>query len=440
MEKTNKEFSDLKWSHDEQSRKAAKEYLKILLALVKYELIKRGYRTDLISYYWSFPQSFSSDLRANYNSMWSSLINESEQIRSTDESKATLLYFHRNEAINIHSPSMYIVIDVGGGSSDVSIWHEGNVKLLYSTLWAGRDLIGYESKGVDAKFYSLFYKLIESKYSKILAKFDTESHQAQINYALSTIEHSEIVDAMMNRDFQPLRFLILYFYSALLYEIGQQSFHIDKSGISSIDVLLAGNGSRFISWSSGDSKKPHESELGLYNKIIKESMGLSRKETKISFKLSSDPKKEVALGICEGDKTLFEQTASYEPITVEKVSINSDTIDGSTSVQDFNDRLKNNALNIVIDKNNSKLREFHDLFFDTLERTELYRNNLQRTPKLSSLNALKEELFDDWELILGEIREVVSHNYNTIGTISSSIFMLGMRSFIKRLHKRLDDR
>ncbi|MGI6198981.1 MAG: hypothetical protein ACOYIS_07670 [Candidatus Cloacimonadaceae bacterium] len=438
--KTNQEFSDLKWSQDEQSRRAAKEYLKTLLMLAKYELVKQGYGPESTSYYWSFPKSFSPDLRANYNSMWRGLIADRASIQSTDESKATFLYFHRNEEINVNSPGTFILIDVGGGSSDISIWHNRSMKLLYSTLWAGRDLIGYESKEVGSKFYSLFYRLIKSKYAELLTNYRTVGHQVQINYVLSKIDHGEISDVMMNKESLPLRFLILYFFSALFYEVGQQIAQIDNSEISSIDVLLAGNGSRFICWSSGDRKKLHDSESEFYEKILKESMGLAEKDIKISFTLSSDPKKEVALGICEGDEAMYNKTASHEPVTVENVSINKSPIAGNITVQDLDKLIRKDDMTIEIDKDNSKLKEFHDLFFDILEDTDLYRSNLKMAPSLNDLNALKDKLFKNENQILGDIIEAISNNHETMGTISSSIFILGMHSFIKRLHKELDEK
>ena len=436
LNKTNKEFSDLKWSQDEQSRNAAKEYLRILLMLVKYELIKRGFQPDSIIYYWSFPKSFSDHTKANYESLWESLVDNGE-IKYTDESKATLLYFHRNEKISIKSPDMSIVIDVGGGSSDVSIWHDRNIKLLYSTLWAGRDLIGYNSKEVQQRFYSLLYKLIESKFGELLNKYDTNSHQAKINYAINKIPYADISDAIQNKDFQTLRFLILYFYSTLFYEIGQQCSQIDKSKVDSINILLAGNGSRFISWSSADATHVHGSESQFYQNILKKSMGLN-KEIKIKFIVSSDPKKEVAIGICEGDEALFSQEASHEQITVENVIIKNERIAGTSSVSCFDEKAKTDASSIEIDKKESKLIEFHELFFDSLENTDLYRSELNKNPELENLKEIKDELLEDWNNILGEIREVASNNYKTMGTISSSIFMLGMKSFIKRLHKRFD--
>ena len=100
------------------------------MLLLKYELIKRLVDLNKVEYHWAFPKSFSETLINDYKKMWRELVGEGYKV--TDESKAALLYFDHKGILHRNNPDIAIIIDTGGGSSDISIWQDGQIHMLYS--------------------------------------------------------------------------------------------------------------------------------------------------------------------------------------------------------------------------------------------------------------------------------------------------------------------
>ncbi|MDD3563140.1 MAG: hypothetical protein PHR32_05650 [Candidatus Cloacimonetes bacterium] len=428
-------MTDLKWNHELNTQNAAKEYLKVLLSLVKYELIRNGVNLASVKYIWAYPKAFSEVDIVKYKTMWNKLL-QNQNVESTDESKAALLYFDYKKDLNMFAPSMSIVIDVGGGSSDISVWSDGNVHLLYSSLWAGRNLVGVPTGDNADGSHSVIYSALKNGFPAIAQKYSNlEDYQTHLNFMLSSISDADLAQHMQTREFFKVRFLIIYFFSSLLFEIGLQSKRF-LTGINKIDICLAGNGSRFACWSCGDPGKIAELEAEIYRKVIRQAM-LIDETVQINFIPSREQKNEVAIGLCEGDNDLLIQSADEEPYVAESLSLKGKDVDFDTLIKEFDEMIKDNGNTINIDMKGSEILRFHSVLFNILKGTNLYMQDLKHDPKLADLNRITQTIIRDWDNLIGSVRNEVIDNKSKLNSISSSIFILGMQGIIDRLHNYL---
>jgi len=420
--------TNLKWQPQAINQQSSKEYLRILLLLVEYELIKRGVDLKKVEYHWAFPKSFSETLINDYNTMWNILL---KKPKHTDESKAALLYFDYKGKLSRNNPYITIVIDTGGGSSDISIWQNGKVHLLYSSLWAGKNLIGFEK---DKIIYSSIYDAIAGLQGNSIENFrNISSFYDRLNYTFYALSEDTLCELVRSDSFYKARFLIIYFYSALFYEIGIQCKAISMDNITKISIVLAGNGSRFAYWSSGQVDNIDEQEQEIYKKIIKEAIPFDI-EVEFFNSSSQDKKREVALGLCKGNDNLRKQTAEKEHVIAEKVKLNEMSDLSQKSIAEFNDLIQENGHLINLDKENSEIVKFHNIFFNVLGRSDLYRDRLKNESSLSDLDKVKDVLIGDWSDFVGKLRGVIEDNINNYGSICSSVFTLGMQVTINKLH------
>ena len=426
-------LTDLKWNHDDNIQNASEAYLSAVLKLLSCELIKRRVDPQSAKYYWAYPRSFSKVDLNNYDKMWNRMLS-GLSVNYTDESKAALLYFDHKGIVAANNPGMVIVADIGGGSSDVSVWHDRKICMLNSSLWAGRDLVGYND---DQTFYSVLLDTLKRKFSNIADSFTRrDDPRTHLNYILYSLSDDTLGKFASTDQFFKVNFLIIYFFSSLFYEIGLQNRRFSKN-VTSVDICLAGNGSRFACW-SGAMLSINTIEAEMYKAVFRISMGLED-ATSINIRASQDKKWEVAVGLCEGRGQLFDQEAEYQPVIAETISIQGHTLDPSSEINDFNEKYRDHITDLVLKEKTSELVRFHDVFFEALGKSDIYRHSLRSDAALSDLSRIKTELLGDWNNLLGQIRTLAGDNVQKLSSISSSLFILGMKVTIKRLHKYLSD-
>lgn len=432
IDRTVSSMTDLKWNHDINSQNASEAYLNVLMMLLRSELIKRRVSPQNAKYFWAYPRSFSKVDTDKYDKMWSRMLPE-PAVSKTDESKAALLYFDHIGMVSANNPGMVIIADVGGGSSDVSVWHNSEICLLNSSLWAGRDLAGF--KDVQG-FYSVLLDTLKSQFPDIANQYvRNDDPQTLLNYILYSLPDDTLVQYTLSDRFYKVRFLIIYFFSSLFYEIGIQSRRFVDNAVDSVDICLAGNGSRFACW-SGRIGSVSDLDADIYKAVIRKSMGLDEK-AKIRILTSQAKKWEVAVGLCEGREELFRKEAEYLPVIGESISILGRDFSSIYRIDEFDEIAQNHVKELDLDARNSDLARFHDVLFEAMESSELYRKELKTDSALSNLSVINTELLGDWNNLVGQIRTMAGDNIQNLSSISSSLFILGMKATIRRLHKYL---
>jgi hypothetical protein len=143
--------SGIKWEND---KKWAARYLNQLLTQIAYRAIEKG--AGEIHWFFSYPTAFSSVDQSAFNDRLKSLIEglrEDTGLKADDketglkhkfegedslltESVASALFFR------IKNPeySTFLCLDIGGGTSDISIWVNKDLKFQTSAKFASRDM------------------------------------------------------------------------------------------------------------------------------------------------------------------------------------------------------------------------------------------------------------------------------------------------------------
>lgn len=423
--------TNLKWTPDKLRQELAKEYLKILILIIKYELTRRNIDYSLsnsskLVVSWAYPKSFSEIRIKDYKQMWESLL-QGFRIEYSDESKSSLMYFNHKGDVPKNSSDLTLVIDVGGGSSDISGWQNGQLNLLYSTLWAGKNLTGFDKEDAQSTILSSL-----KEYFQEVKLPDGDDLQTQLNYMLYQLTAKDIRGFSQTDTFYRTRFTILFFFSSLFWEIGIQCLRFKEEIGNNINICMAGNGSRFICWSSDKPDNVDQVDLEIYSKLLSICL---EKPIDIQFHISNEFKKEVAIGLTKMDDAYRKQIPAYSPTIAEIV----DQKESYPTIEEYKDYLdRNKPSNIRIDEKQSEIARFMRAFADVISDSDIYKEKLSTDPKLKDVKSLCKDMTGNWTDLEGWIRDTVDSNMKNYLTLSSSVFVMGMQQLIGKLHMYLN--
>lgn len=263
----------------------------------------------------SYPSAFSKRDGTNYRKNWEKLTKELEnktgirQISPNDpkneeylrshfrtESLATAQYFKDQEG---HKLVKTTCIDIGGGTSDISIWEENKLLHQCSVQLAGRDLFS-QFLSLNQKFFTNRFGVNISDWEKLKgvafnAKLDVWLRlegEKWLKDKKYLVEEAE--------DFQGFTRLTaigiagLYYYVGILLKVLYRENTYTRQEIT--EVYLGGNGSRLLNWLAEAGEFESDSEVNeLLSRML--SKGSEFEDTEVTTKLSENPKHEVACGL-----------------------------------------------------------------------------------------------------------------------------------------------
>jgi hypothetical protein len=190
-------------------------------------------------------------------------------------------------------------IDIGGGTSDISIWQDNVLLHQCSVKFAGRDLLSNFLE-LNPSFISKHFDRSPNEWVGLRggdfhAKLDVllrwES-AAWLKKERPTLTKSEDVGGLIR--LMALGMGGLYYYVGLLLKV------LKEQGVYTRDVTtpvyLGGNGSRLLNWLDATGSFTRHSEVSLLlSRIL--SRGANIQDTEQETRLSSKPKDEVACGL-----------------------------------------------------------------------------------------------------------------------------------------------
>ena len=303
---------NLKWGTKEE-RVWTRLFLQQLCLQCAAEAVASGAKEA--SWRFSFPTAFSIADEIDFTNIWSQIHQsitgktglkclETSPIKKT-ESVAVAYYFSNPPTPHIKAlPVKGIVcIDIGGGTSDVSIWQNNTLCHQSSLRFAGRTMFlaplrkkpdFFKTFGIDADlsefcndeaaFYSKGDALLKSEGLRMLEK-------------LPVLKSEQLV-----RDFLQL---VAVGIGGLVYYIGlvlrsleeQRKYKAQMPGL-----YFAGNGSRLLDWLAG-GRFSNESPLKSFvRELLSNASQFS--DDFADIHLSEDPKLEVAYGLVNDKTTL----------------------------------------------------------------------------------------------------------------------------------------
>jgi hypothetical protein len=435
--------TDIKW----KDRDLSQLFLQHLALIVSALAAKAG--ANKIEWSVSYPSAFSEEDTNNYEITWKNLISKLQnqmpiehlapQQRTTSfltESLATAQYFAdpNGEDLDLVGSAC---IDLGGGTSDISIWQSNQLIHQCSIQLAGRDLL--------SQFLEKRPNLICEWFGQDVAGWNglfDDKFKAKIDVLLRNQSESwlrehrhKILENDRERDnFKGLLRLmtigtagIYYYIGSILHTLKEEEKYT-RSGIP--NIYIGGNGSRLLHWmATGGEFNQNSRKLNkLFNQMLARSSGLENVYQ--ATQLSKRPKDEVAYGlVADKDRTRLTGLDDDDKnflIAGENCKINNNEVIWSSRlefkvkhIQQFEipqlDRLKQ-----FIEEFN---HEIEDLEIAEIEPLNTYQPNSGLNSEYSSLLWSKTQ------------REVESMLLNINGKSIEPPFIIGLKALLKVLTK-----
>lgn len=246
-------LTDIKWNED-NAKVEAGLFIQELLMVIKYDILQENADLSNTQLIWFRPLSFKGSVRDMFEKLWADKAKDilgigGQQVVCYTESEAPYYYFQKKNEFK--SVSSVTVIDIGGGSTDMVYFENGNPKLANSVHF-GCDVLwgnGY-NQFVDAEdngIYKHYKDIIRFKKQELkelndylLSSNSRSSTKDIINFWLEQDEETELTDKLQ-KDYRPL---FLYHYAAIIFYLAEM---LKAKGLSCPRaILFSGNGSRYI--------------------------------------------------------------------------------------------------------------------------------------------------------------------------------------------------
>lgn len=307
-------MTDLKWG-DKEERKRSLAFLKQLSLQCAAEIAVKG--GGEVSWRFSYPSAFSSKDREAFTVIWEQIARETCDLTGLEltdqrpipksESIASAGYFAFEEDIRATLMRGAVFIDIGGATSDISIW-QGEKKMLFQTSlrFAGRDIFSYllwkkpdfmNHFDKEEKFASLNNEAVKRNFLAFYAQADAIISKEGESFLKKLPELS--VEDCVNEFVQ----LIALGISGIFYYIGMLLQYLKAAKVYNgliPNVYVGGNGSRLLHWLASGNFKKNSPINHLFKGILSKVSGLSN-EQDFEINISPNPKSEVSCGLVTKD-------------------------------------------------------------------------------------------------------------------------------------------
>lgn len=257
---------NLKWEKngDAKADDRLRSYLSILMLLMRTKVVSSGGKVSKTKLIWSYPASMPRSKVGSFKEIWRSLFETyfgSEEVENITESIAPYK-FYTNEGDIAAGDDLVVTVDIGGGTSDVTVHANNQVQFISSFGFGGNALFGdghsstYDKKNGFVQKYKEYFDNLGSENDEIKVFIGKalglkKSHEI-INQFFSIAEFASVQDIkIVGIDFsdrlkqdKDFRILFLLYYVTILYYTANL---IKYSGFKlPYAVLFSGMGSQII--------------------------------------------------------------------------------------------------------------------------------------------------------------------------------------------------
>ncbi len=301
--------TNLKWGQTREDRKRTEAFLTQLCLQCAAEAVSKGAKD--VEWRYSFPTAFSAGETRQFKGAWNIIVEEcakltglgSDKPIAKTESVASGQFFADNPTIENVAPfgSTGVCLDIGGATSDLSVWHDYNLRWQSSIRFAGRDImlnLFYANRALLAQFVQdkgLSTNAPEEDYYTHLDVLLKEQGGEWLRHL-----HSSAAEPMIIGFLQ----LIALSLSGITFYMGQVLGALSRDKDISFpqvlpNVFVGGNGSRMFDWLAGGSTKyDTDSPISrLFKAMLLAGSGFKTEESKFKICTSPNPKSEVAYGL-----------------------------------------------------------------------------------------------------------------------------------------------
>ena len=299
--------SNLKWSSDPEDRIRTRAFIEQICLQCAAEAIHNGVK--MINWYFSYPLAFSEADKAQFRTTCSNVTNACEKITGIQNGGVTF------ESESIVTANFFadkfrgfaggaVCIDIGGETSDISIWQGNTLCWQTSIRFAGRtiflDLLKHNPEFL--RIFRVADDIIPtlqkvSKSDKFYGQADTWIN-AWINDSKDGLENLFATYGGQIKD-TPFIPLIALGISGLLYYVGLILNYLAKKKVfesTMPNVYIGGNGSRILHWLANGNFTP-DSENGKYLKDIILAASDFDSNAIFDLQITPQPKHEAAAGL-----------------------------------------------------------------------------------------------------------------------------------------------
>jgi hypothetical protein len=309
--------TDLKWG-DKVERTRAKTFLEQLCLQCGAEAAAKG--ASEISWRFSYPTAFSSEDEETFISMWDLIVKGNQKqtgIKPAEEkpvykseSIASASYFANDPSTKAPITEGVVFIDIGGKTSDISIWQGPNKLLAQTSLrFAGRDIFSYPL----SKKTNFLKDFCDEDEMKTLTNKKVQNSKSAFYAQLDAVVNAQ-GENMLKRlpnlgdetDVKEFKQLIAIGISGLLYYIGLLIRNLTDTKIykkKMPNIYIGGNGSRLLHWLAAGNFDASSAVNKLFRAVFRKAYGIPGKSD-LNIRISPDPKAEVAYGLVKDDTPL----------------------------------------------------------------------------------------------------------------------------------------
>lgn len=300
-------ISNLKWSDDPVDRKRTQAYLEQICLQCAAETAANG--VSKINWCFSYPIAFSPDSKANFEGICESIIDDiieetgcqrTGPVSLNSESIVTGRFFAGKFG---RFADGAVCIDIGGETSDISIWQDNTLCWQTSIRFAGRHIfldllkhkpnflrdVGVTEQGIPAlgnpnDFYSQADTLIDASINN-----SPNDLKAKFGIYGGKIKATPFVPLI------GLGISGLFYYVGLILNYLSEETEFKKT---MPNIYIGGNGSRILHWLANGEFKPNNHSCGHLKDILLSASGFNP-ENYFELEITPNPKHEAAAGLVD---------------------------------------------------------------------------------------------------------------------------------------------
>ncbi|BFM40498.1 hypothetical protein [Synechocystis sp. LKSZ1] len=383
--------TNVKWQNIQYQR----PFLNQFLTLIAAQAAQDGVHT--IEWGVSYPSAFSQGEQNRYEVTWQNLLQELSQ-KSGQTHRFLVNQPLRTESIAfaqffgdileqqlVHTTC----VDIGGGTSDISIWSKNKLIHQASVPYAGRDLF-HQILRPNLAYVGEIFGLSTADANAFRQELSIRNNfnSALDTYLRGNAEKILTNGYVMNADrprSREFRTLVAFSLGGLFHYLGLIQKYLVEQGISTeneyvTSVLIGGNGSRFIHWLTTSGRYTSNAGINqLLGGILTQASGSRINPEEDLVKLSPQPKEEACGGLVvlpNGQKLTGWQEARKESIFAGEVCV----INGQTF--EPNQRFD-------LNRNWETIEEFRVESFNELERYLKNFNAVIADQQLEEIESLR---------------------------------------------------
>jgi hypothetical protein len=380
--------TDLKWSgNDPKIAMQRDAYLEELVMLMQAKVLSENGNLRESRLIWFYPSSMSRVERNKLGERWKNYFSE-YFFRGGEIPRGylvpvmeSLAPYYAEQGRNAFLNNAVVSIDIGGGTTDIAVFQEdGKITATTSFKFAGNALFGdgYAKQAADKNgfvisFAKEFAKMLKDypKPRKILEDLQDPkiAKASDINTFLFSVENaidfwakgkdiSKLMRAKLSytellHQSDDFKFLILYFYVALIYHISKvlkaDGLMKDGKPITVQYLMFSGTASKMLKILSGGTE---ENLNDFTEKVFKE---LGVKYENLEVILVKDPKEVTCIGALRTDiEKLENDSKGSKAESIIYTCIKDREYDKSMRYSDYQHNLENIKMELV---------DFHKFFF-----------------------------------------------------------------------------